>query len=71
MNALKALTANDVTVIRDGLESTVDVKELVVGDIVKVHAGNLNICLTIWYDSIHRWKSPCWSSNFDLKWFES
>lgn len=39
MNALKNLTANNVTVIRDGKEHPIDVKMLALGDIVKVVSG--------------------------------
>lgn len=39
MNALKALTANMVCVVRDGKDQVIDVKTIVMGDIVKVVAG--------------------------------
>ena len=40
LDSIKALSSPHVTVIRDGIEKVIDVKEIVIGDIVKLQAGD-------------------------------
>lgn len=40
LDSIKAMSSPHVTVIRDGIEKVIDVKEIVIGDIVKLQAGD-------------------------------